>query len=226
MFERLGGFLREMGYSSHEVEAVLALRPETWADLPQRLAAVRAFAALPEAPALAAANKRVGNILKKSEGATPVDVNPALLQEDAERALHTALGAAVPQATRAVRARRLHRQPAGAGRTEGAGGCLLRRRDGQCRGRRAARQPAGAAVGPARGDEPRGRPGEAGLTMYSTKLVILGRDGILNEFREDHVKAPEEWQPIKGAMEAVSRLNHAGWHTRWWPPTSRASAAA
>jgi len=48
--------------------------------------------------------------------------------------------------------------------------------------------------------------------MYSTKVVILGRDGILNEFREDHVKAPEEWLPIKGALEAVSRLNHAGWH--------------
>lgn len=45
------------------------------------------------------------------------------------------------------------------------------------------------------------------------KLVILGRDGILNEFRDDHVKAPEEWFPIPGALEAVSRLNHAGWHT-------------
>ena len=44
------------------------------------------------------------------------------------------------------------------------------------------------------------------------KLVILGRDGILNEFRDDHVKAPEEWYPIPGALEAVSRLNHAGWH--------------
>ncbi len=48
--------------------------------------------------------------------------------------------------------------------------------------------------------------------MYATKLVILGRDGVLNEFREDHVKAPEEWRPLKGALEAVSRLNHAGWH--------------
>ena len=48
--------------------------------------------------------------------------------------------------------------------------------------------------------------------MHSTRLVILGRDGILNEFREDHVKAPDEWVPIKGALEAVSRLNHAGWH--------------
>ena len=44
------------------------------------------------------------------------------------------------------------------------------------------------------------------------KLVILGRDGILNEYRDDHVKSPEEWQPIDGALEAVARLNHAGWH--------------
>ncbi len=49
--------------------------------------------------------------------------------------------------------------------------------------------------------------------MHSTKLVILGRDGILNAYREGHVAAPEEWEPIPGAMEAVSRLNHAGWHT-------------
>ena len=44
------------------------------------------------------------------------------------------------------------------------------------------------------------------------KLVILGRDGILNEYREDHVKAPEEWVTLAGALEAVARLNHAGWH--------------
>ncbi len=46
----------------------------------------------------------------------------------------------------------------------------------------------------------------------SPKLVILGRDGILNLFREDHVKEPGEWVPIVGALEAVARLNHAGWH--------------
>jgi D-glycero-D-manno-heptose 1,7-bisphosphate phosphatase len=45
------------------------------------------------------------------------------------------------------------------------------------------------------------------------KLIILGRDGILNEFRHDHVKSPDEWVPIRGALEAVARLNHAGWHT-------------
>jgi D-glycero-D-manno-heptose 1,7-bisphosphate phosphatase len=44
------------------------------------------------------------------------------------------------------------------------------------------------------------------------KLIILGRDGILNEFHEDHIKAPEEWVAVPGALEAVSRLNHAGWH--------------
>ena len=44
------------------------------------------------------------------------------------------------------------------------------------------------------------------------KLIILGRDGILNEYRDDHVKAPVEWVPVPGALEAVSRLNHAGWH--------------
>ena len=44
------------------------------------------------------------------------------------------------------------------------------------------------------------------------KLIILGRDGILNEFRDDHIKAPEEWVAVPGALEAVSRLNDAGWH--------------
>ena len=48
--------------------------------------------------------------------------------------------------------------------------------------------------------------------MQAPKLVITGRDGILNHFRSDHVKAPEEWHPIPGALEAVARLNHAGWH--------------
>jgi D-glycero-D-manno-heptose 1,7-bisphosphate phosphatase len=47
---------------------------------------------------------------------------------------------------------------------------------------------------------------------HTPKLVILGRDGILNAFREDHVKAPQEWIPIEGALEAVARLNQAGWH--------------
>ena len=48
--------------------------------------------------------------------------------------------------------------------------------------------------------------------MHTSKLIILGRDGILNEYREGHVTAPEEWVPLPGALEAVARLNHAGWH--------------
>jgi D-glycero-D-manno-heptose 1,7-bisphosphate phosphatase len=49
--------------------------------------------------------------------------------------------------------------------------------------------------------------------VHIPRLVILGRDGILNVYREDHVKAPSEWEPVPGALEAVARLNHAGWHT-------------
>jgi glycyl-tRNA synthetase beta chain len=67
IFDRLTGYLRDLGYSAQEVDAVVALRPERWGEIPQRLAAVRAFAALPEAASLAAANKRVGNILRKSD---------------------------------------------------------------------------------------------------------------------------------------------------------------
>jgi D-glycero-D-manno-heptose 1,7-bisphosphate phosphatase len=47
---------------------------------------------------------------------------------------------------------------------------------------------------------------------HGPKLVIVGRDGILNRFRPDHVKAPHEWIPIEGALEAVAKLNQAGWH--------------
>lgn len=48
--------------------------------------------------------------------------------------------------------------------------------------------------------------------MQSPKIVIMGRDGILNVFRPDHVKSPEEWETVPQALEAVARLNHAGWH--------------
>ncbi len=45
-----------------------------------------------------------------------------------------------------------------------------------------------------------------------TKLVILDRDGTINRASEEFVKSPEEWQPLPGALEAISRLNHAGFH--------------
>ena len=97
IYDRLAGSLREQGYSAQEVDAVLALRPEPLSEVAQRLAAVRAFAALPEAPALAAANKRIGNILKKSEG-VGAEVKESLLVETAEKALFTAMQATVPAA--------------------------------------------------------------------------------------------------------------------------------
>jgi glycyl-tRNA synthetase beta chain len=93
IFERLAGFLRDQGYSAQEVDATLSLRPQLLNEVPKRLAAVRAFASLPESAALAAANKRVGNILKKEGIAGRIEeVNSNLLHEPAEKTLHQALG--------------------------------------------------------------------------------------------------------------------------------------
>ncbi|WP_207795873.1 glycine--tRNA ligase subunit beta [Kinneretia aquatilis] len=96
VFDRLSGSLREQGYSAQEVDAVLALRPQRLADVAARLTAVRAFAALPEAAALAAANKRIGNILKKSEEPVQAQINEALLVEPGEQHLAAALTNAKP----------------------------------------------------------------------------------------------------------------------------------
>lgn len=99
-FDRLANMLQEQGYSALEVEAVLSQMPEQIHLVPQRLEAVKAFSALAEAPALAAANKRVSNILKKVEAAVPAQVQASLLQEPAEIALNQALMAVVPEANR------------------------------------------------------------------------------------------------------------------------------
>jgi glycyl-tRNA synthetase beta chain len=85
--ERLRHMLRDAGHDPKAVDAVLALDPTRIDQVPAKLAAVKAFAALPEAEALAAANKRVGNILKKVEGAVAPGFDNSLLQEAAERAL-------------------------------------------------------------------------------------------------------------------------------------------
>jgi len=98
IYERLAGNLREQGYTAQEVDAVVSQRPQRLGDIPKRLAAVRAFLALPEATALAAANKRVGNILKKVENPVEPVVDNALLEEAAEIALHDALVDVVPLA--------------------------------------------------------------------------------------------------------------------------------
>lgn len=91
MLDRLRGMLRERGFSPNEVEAVLAQNPDRVDDVVQRLEAVQAFAALPEAASLAAANKRITNILKKNEEAMPKDlsIKADLLVEQAEANLAT-----------------------------------------------------------------------------------------------------------------------------------------
>jgi len=98
LYERLRGYLREQGYTAQEVAAVVDSRPERVADLPRRLAAVRAFEAMPEAAALAAANKRTVNILRKAgaEADAAAAVRADLLGAGAERGLHEALTALAP----------------------------------------------------------------------------------------------------------------------------------
>ena len=96
--ERVIGLLEGEGYSLNNVVAVLSLPTlANWAEVRARLDAVRAFAALPEAPALAAANKRIGNILKKSEG-EGAEVDSTLFVEPAEKDLHAAMQTVVPDA--------------------------------------------------------------------------------------------------------------------------------
>jgi glycyl-tRNA synthetase beta chain len=94
--DRLRGLLRERGYTATEVDAVLSLNPTRLDDVVARLEAVREFAALPEASALAAANKRITNILKKAESAERGDVVATLLVEPAEKSLHERLGQVQP----------------------------------------------------------------------------------------------------------------------------------
>ncbi|HEV6965620.1 glycine--tRNA ligase subunit beta [Roseateles sp.] len=98
--DRMDGYFRELGFTAAEIQAVLTQDPTRLGDVPKRLEAVRAFAALPEAASLAAANKRVANILKKVEGERPTDVQTGLLKEAAEQALAAAIAEVQPAADR------------------------------------------------------------------------------------------------------------------------------
>ncbi|HEY1058129.1 MAG TPA: glycine--tRNA ligase subunit beta [Limnobacter sp.] len=100
MMDRLRSYLKDQGYSSAEVDSVLSTQPSEFADLPKRLAAVRAFSQLPEATALAAANKRISNILKKVEG-SPVELVEARLVLDAEKTLFAEVNKVAPASTQA-----------------------------------------------------------------------------------------------------------------------------
>ncbi len=96
MLDRLRGMLKDAGHAQDVIESVLAQRPTRIDLVPAKLDAVRAFLALPEALALAAANKRIGNILKKVEGGQFAEPVAALLQEDAEKALYTRIQEIAP----------------------------------------------------------------------------------------------------------------------------------
>ncbi len=95
MMERLRAWYHDAGIGSEIFDAVLSRRPAQPADFDARVRAVRMFSALPEAESLAAANKRIANILRKS-AARPADhVDEGLLRDPAERALAAALDDAV-----------------------------------------------------------------------------------------------------------------------------------
>ncbi len=93
MMERLRAYYLEQGVLPDTFEAVLARRPTRPYDFHRRLEAVSAFRELPQAEALAAANKRIANILRQAEerGERPGEVDPSALMEPEERSLHQAL---------------------------------------------------------------------------------------------------------------------------------------
>ncbi|HSN00530.1 MAG TPA: glycine--tRNA ligase subunit beta, partial [Rudaea sp.] len=88
VFERLRGYYAEQGFAAQQFDAVRAVEPESLPDFDRRLRAVAEFAKLPEAAALAAANKRIGNILKQAADDASGRVDPALIDAGAERELH------------------------------------------------------------------------------------------------------------------------------------------
>jgi glycyl-tRNA synthetase beta chain len=96
LLERLRAYLREQGYSANQVDALLSLRPSRIDLVPAQMEAIRTFATLPEAEALAAANKRIGNILRKNESEVAPAVDRALLVDGAERDLYAAVQVLLP----------------------------------------------------------------------------------------------------------------------------------
>lgn len=95
ILERLRGYYADKGVPAAHFNAVAELKPASLYDFDRRVDAIGTFAALPEAPALAAANKRIANILRKADMQIPGQIDPALLQEEAERALAEAVAAAI-----------------------------------------------------------------------------------------------------------------------------------
>ena len=99
VMDRLRGLLRDRGYSPAEIEAVLAQNPDRFDNLIDKLEAVRTFAAMAESASLAAANKRITNILKKSD-INAGNVHTDILVEDSEKKLYEDMSTIRPEADR------------------------------------------------------------------------------------------------------------------------------
>ncbi len=102
VFERFAGYLRERGFTTLQIDAVLCMRPTKISAVPHQLEAVKAFQSLPEAASLAAANKRVANILRQAaaKGESYATADRGALRETAELSLYDALSAASGDAAR------------------------------------------------------------------------------------------------------------------------------
>ncbi|WP_295971999.1 glycine--tRNA ligase subunit beta [uncultured Xanthomonas sp.] len=103
ILDRLRGYYADKGVPATQFNAVAELKPASLYDFDRRIDAIGTFAALPEAEALAAANKRIRNILRKAEGEIPAQVDAGLLREPAERALTEAVEAAIAETDGALR---------------------------------------------------------------------------------------------------------------------------
>ena len=184
----------------------------------ERVRAVAAFAQMPEAASLAAANKRIGNLLKKAEGEIG-QVNDAALVEPPKRRWP-------PRSRRCARRPRRSSRPA----TSPPACARWPRRASRWtpssptswswpRTRPCA--PTGWPCWASCPDEPGRRHFQAG----TVKLIILDRDGVINQDSDAFVKSPDEWIALPGSLQAIARLTQpAG---RWWsPPTSRDWRAA
>jgi glycyl-tRNA synthetase beta chain len=100
--DRLSTYLKDRGASTQEVAAVMALEPEILTEIPQKLAAVKAFAELPQAASLAAANKRISNLLKKADSQSVQAIDPMLLAEGAEKHLAALVATLEPEVNQAM----------------------------------------------------------------------------------------------------------------------------
>ena len=223
IYERLRAYLRDAGYSANQIEAVLCQRPARIDLVPAQAAAVRAFSELPEADTLAAANKRIVNILRKSDSEAAVAVDRGRFADGAEHDLYLAfqklqpivddrcaagdfagallaLATAKPAVDRffddvlvmaddpAIRANRL-------ALLRGVAQTMNRVADiSKLAAYAAMVQLASEAVAPTR----------------AVKLIVLDRDGVINHDSDQFIKSPDEWRPIPGSLEAIARLNHAG----------------